>query len=334
MIELTKKDDSKREGAPTQIARLIALYHKLVNGEPLNKEDFIKENQITERTFARDIADIRLFLSEIFSCSELLYDKRKNEYYLTGYTKSKFSGTDIIAILKILLESRAFEPEKLHQILNTIIRATPVYEQSALMAMVEDELKNYIPLKSRTSIFENVWELERLILRKEKITISYTKANGDEVIRTVIPLSVVFSEYYFYLVALMESPKYSSPIFYRVDRISSFSSLGKYEDPSIYKLYDVAELKNKVQFMQSGEAMTIKFKFWGDSLDAVLDKLPTAKVVGHDGKKAIVEAEVFGRGIKMWLLSQAEFLEVIEPQNFRDEMKETIDNMVSLYTTH
>ena len=316
-----------------QIERLISLYHKLINGEALDKNTFIAVNNITERTFARDIEDIRLFLSEIFSCSELVYDKRQNHYYLTGYTKSKFSGTDIIAILKILLESRAFEPAKIREILNTIIKATPVYEQSTLSCMIEDELKHYLPLKSKTTIFNNVWELEQFILRKEKITISYTKANGDEVTRTVIPLSILFSEYYFYLIAFMYGKNYSSPTFYRVDRINTFSSLGKYEDPSIYKLCDVAELKNQLQYMQNGEPMSIKFKFWGESLDAVLDKLPTARVVGYDGQKVIVEADVFGRGIKMWLLSQAEFLEVIEPQEFRDEMRQTLHNMLNVYST-
>lgn len=47
-----------------------------------------------------------------------------------------------------------------------------------------------------------------------------------------------------------------------------------------------------------------------------------------------MEAEVFGKGIKMWLLSQAENLEVVEPKEFRDEMKRTIGEMAKNYERH
>jgi predicted DNA-binding transcriptional regulator YafY len=83
--------------------------------------------------------------------------------------------------------------------------------------------------------------------------------------------------------------------------------------------------------MYPGQLIHLQFKFWGASLEAVLDRIPTAKVVGHDGEKAIVEAEVFDRGIIMWLLSQREFLEVIKPEKLRKEMKETLEKMLQNY---
>lgn len=51
------------------------LYHQLLNGEHIDKAAFSLEHNITERSFDRDIEDIRLFLSEIFSSNELLFDK-------------------------------------------------------------------------------------------------------------------------------------------------------------------------------------------------------------------------------------------------------------------
>ena len=40
------------------------------------------------------------------------------------------------------------------------------------------------------------------------------------------------------------------------------------------------------------------------SVEAILDRLPTAKVIadGEDGK--VIEAEVFGDGVDMWLKGQ------------------------------
>jgi hypothetical protein len=46
---------------------------------------------------------------------------------------------------------------------------------------------------------------------------------------------------------------------------------------------------------------------------------------------AIVEAEVFGKGIMMWLLSQGPHVEVIGPPEFRDEMVRTVRQMADIY---
>lgn len=91
------------------------------------------------------------------------------------------------------------------------------------------------------------------------------------------------------------------------------------------------ELRKRIQFMQSGSLMKLRLRFWGESLEAVLDRLPTAKIISQDNGAAIVEAEVFGRGIKMWLLSQAQYLEVLKPDDFRQEMLETIVVMKNVY---
>ena len=40
-----------------------------------------------------------------------------------------------------------------------------------------------------------------------------------------------------------------------------------------------------------------------------------------------IEAEVFGEGVVMWLLSQAEYLEVPEPKAQREKMQQTIEKM-------
>ena len=55
--------------------------------------------------------------------------------------------------------------------------------------------------------------------------------------------------------------------------------------------------------MYGGKLKKIRFKYTGMSVEAILDRLPTAKVIadGEDGK----EAEVFGGdGVDMWLKGQ------------------------------
>ena len=85
--------------------------------------------------------------------------------------------------------------------------------------------------------------------------------------------------------------------------------------------------------MYGGELLRIKFAFWGSSLEAILDRLPTARIIGQDGNKTILEAEVYGEGIKMWFLSQAQHLEVLKQEQFRQDIKRTIGEMANIYTT-
>ena len=69
--------------------------------------------------------------------------------------------------------------------------------------------------------------------------------------------------------------------------------------------------------MMGGKLRRVKFKYSGYSIEAVLDKLPTAEVVAEepyeDGKRTVytVTAEVFGDGIDMWLRSQGDNVVVL-----------------------
>ena len=67
-------------------------------------------------------------------------------------------------------------------------------------------------------------------------------------------------------------------------------------------------------------------------ISAILDRLPTAKVVEQNGRTSIIEAEVnHGRGIIMYLLSQGAWVKVLSPQSLVDEMQEELHQMLALY---
>ena len=45
----------------------------------------------------------------------------------------------------------------------------------------------------------------------------------------------------------------------------------------------------------------------------------------------MVEAEVYGNGILMWLLSQGSAVEVLRPESVREEMKRILTEMLGRY---
>ena len=81
-----------------------------------------------------------------------------------------------------------------------------------------------------------------------------------------------------------------------------------------FKIKVVETMRKRIQFMYGGELQTIRFEYTGPSLESVLDRLPTAKVLQVTEKGWIVEAEVFGTGIQMWVRSQGDYIKVLSKQ--------------------
>ena len=63
--------------------------------------------------------------------------------------------------------------------------------------------------------------------------------------------------------------------------------------------------------MYGGKLRTVRFQYSGLSIEAVLDRLPTAKVLEEKDGIYTVEAEVFGDGIDMWIKSQGATIEIL-----------------------
>ena len=64
-----------------------------------------------------------------------------------------------------------------------------------------------------------------------------------------------------------------------------------------------------MQFMYGGKLEQIQFKYTGPSIEAVLDRLPTAEIMSQDEDGWTVEAEAFGKGIEMWMRSQGDYIQ-------------------------
>lgn len=95
--------------------------------------------------------------------------------------------------------------------------------------------------------------------------------------------------------------------------------------------FDEGLLRKRSQFMWPGPLRRIRFQFTGPSVQAILDRIPTARVVEKKNEVSTIEAEVYGDGIKMFLLSQGSWVKVLGPEEFVREMKDEITKMQELY---
>jgi hypothetical protein len=130
----------------------------------------------------------------------------------------------------------------------------------------------------------------------------------------------MFSEYYFYLTAFIDDEKVqqdfdvlsdSFPTIYRIDRIQNLEILDEQFHIPYSSRFEEGEFRKRVQFMYGGKLQKVRFQYSGPDIDAVLDRLPTARILREEEGVYTVSAEVFGKGIDMWLRSQGEMVRIL-----------------------
>ena len=305
--------------------RLLKLYNRLLKNDDIDVEEYAKENGVSTRTVERDIKCIKDFLADNEDKSrELIRIKRKKKYQLSYSEDSvNLTKSEILAISKILLASRAFLKDEISLIIDKIVKQCgPGQDLDLIQELLKNEKFHYIELQHKKSFINCIWDLGEAIKDKKKVEIAYKKMDGNIVRRVIDPVGLMFSEYYFYLLAHIENidkEKYFCnkddlyPTIYRLDRIEDFQVLNEKYTPTLYKnRFQEGLFRKQVQFMTGGKLRKLKFIYKGSSIEALLDKIPTAKAKEIGKNIYEIKAEVFGNGIDRWILSQGDAIKIIE----------------------
>lgn len=291
--------------------RLLNIYERLNKDEYINKDNLAIEFNVSKKTIQRDIEDLRAYISEThfdeFETS-IKYSKSKNSYYLVRIEREWITNKEALAICKILLESRAFNKEELTNLLSKLIMQISPNDRAIAEQIIRSEFFNYLPLKHGKNMLDIIWQLSEHITKQEIIQFSYTRQDNKKSTKTIKPVSILFNEFYFYLIGFYDNVDY--PIIFRIDRMEKVTATGdKFTIPYKDKFSD-GEFRKRILFMYSGELKKIKLEYSG-ILEAILDKVPTAKVISQNGNTYTIEAEAYGKGLEMWLNSQGNLVKIL-----------------------
>ena len=300
-------------------ARLLEIYSRLSEGAVLKKSELAQDFHVTQRSIQRDIEDLRCFFAERHLEQDVIYDTKLRGYRLMQATPKGLSNSEILAVCKILLESRSMRKDEMLPILDKLICcAVPESSQKAVKALIANEELHYVEPHHNRPILDGLWEIGQAIKNQQIIEIEYERMKEPRLVcRRVQPVGIMFSEYYFYLTAFwedktdFENPDDLFPTIYRIDRIHSFKVLDEHFRIPYTSRFEEGEFRKRIQFMYGGKLERVKFRYSGPSIEAVLDRLPTARILSQDENGWTVEAEAFGKGIEMWLRSQGEYIEAV-----------------------
>jgi len=310
-----------------QIERVLQMYAKLSDGYVVNKAEEAVRYGVNEKSIQRDIEHIRNFLDNDSErtglVNTIVYDRAAKGYRLETLYQIRLQNAEVLALCKILLDSRAFTKDEMVSMLDKLITCcVPKVNQKRVKELISNEEFHYVEPRHKTRFIELMWDLGQAIRECRYIEIDYYRTKDKQVVhRELKPVAIMFSEYYFYLTAFIDDEEIkkdfdvlndSFPTIYRIDRIRSLNILEKRFYIPYSSRFEEGEFRKRIQFMYGGKLKKVKFRYTGTDIDAILDRLPTAKILDEEDGAYIVSAEVFGSGIDMWIRSQGSYVELLQ----------------------
>ena len=310
---MKEKKKESTEMLSSKVTRILDIYTKLLNGYTIERDEFAKEHGREARTIQRDIAGVKFYMENNNMMIGSGKITRKNKQYNLEQKSSVLSNSEILAVCKILLDSRAFSKKQMSKILSCFIDYC-AEDKKQIKELIRREETFYVETYHEYEFIEKMWKIGDAITHKKYIEVDYKRITNNKENqvrkRKLKPIAILFWEYYFYLVAFREDKDMKqedeyAPIVYRIDRMENLKVLEeRFHIPDKVFEYDAhvneGEFRKRVQFMRGGKLRRVKFLYSGNAIHGVCDRLPTAKIKSTENGVYTIEAEVFGDGIDMW----------------------------------
>lgn len=141
--------------------------------------------QVNSKSIQRDLESIRDFLSEQYvKCGvrqNVEYDRANDEYRLVTQEVSYLSQGEMLAVSKILLESRAFSKEQITSLLSRIENlCVSEKERRDIEQLVSSELFNYHTPAHAEPQMDMLWAAAEAVMEQKLVEISYRRMNGKD----------------------------------------------------------------------------------------------------------------------------------------------------------
>ena len=281
----------------SKVRRVLSLYDRLSTGRIIYLKDELNATGMSDRSFKRDITELRNYLAEKVvdgkGKKEVVYDRDRNCYYMTDEKDTLPDYQKIFAVAKILLGSKGLSQTEMNQVMEYLLSlCNDEDKRKEIKKFLADGKFNYQGPKHGKDLISIIWHLAQAVENQNRLKIRYRRLDGQqEVDRVLEPIGVIFSEYYFYLLAYI---------------------LEEHFNVSYSEKFEEQKFRDSIPLMFGGDIRRIKFWYSGPSLEAVQDRIPTAKVVKEETGRWLLSAEVIGKGAEMWLNSQGEMINIID----------------------
>lgn len=199
------------------------------------------------RTASRYLAEIRKYLVEREEQDhvhrELYYDRARKVYRIRELEEEMIRPSELYAIGKILLASRAFHKKELESLLRRLLQSAVLgTDKKEVERYIRGELFDYLDPAHEKPDVENLWTAAGAVKKHHILSFDYRRQGEKEASpHEICPEGVLFSEYYFYVVGI---PKAEEKAYRR--RYAGLSA-GPYEQPHGYRRIFYRQLRQALQ---------------------------------------------------------------------------------------
>ena len=183
-----------------KVSRVLGLYSQLLAGQTVQKAAAAQKYGVNERSIQRDIEDIRDFCHDGMALGsgtpcDIVYDHVDKGYRLEGGEVEKLSNSEVLALCKILLDSRAFVKTEMEEMLHKVIACcVPASNQALIAKLINNEAFHYVEPRHRTSFLDTMWHLGEAIQQHRYVDIAYGRMKDRKIVqRRLKPLALLFS---------------------------------------------------------------------------------------------------------------------------------------------
>ena len=152
----------KNENSEEKSIRILKIMKRLNQKEIVNRSDLANEFKVDKKTIQRDIAILRNYFFEEGE-SDIKYSSSKKGYYLEKNDSIAFTNEELLAVSKIILESRAFNKEETEKLITKLVDNSSINDREIIKNLINSEKVNYIPLQHGQKLLESIWKLAQCI---------------------------------------------------------------------------------------------------------------------------------------------------------------------------
>mgnify|MGYP000071484261 FL=1 len=151
----TDRDDKKTE-------RVLFLWDRLSRGGSVSRQEMVETFGVNLRTASRYLAEIRKYLAEREEQDhvhrELYYDRARKVYRIRELEEEMIRPSELYAIGKILLASRAFHKKELESLLRRLLQSAVLgTDKKEVERYIRGELFDYLDPAHEKPDVENLW---------------------------------------------------------------------------------------------------------------------------------------------------------------------------------
>lgn len=181
-----------------KMRRVLSLYDRLSSGKIIYLKDEINTTGVSDRSFKRDITEIRNYLAEKSVDGEIrkevVYDRNRNCYYMTEKEDTLSDYQKIFAIAKILLGSKGLSCVEMNQVMEYLLSfCGDESKRKEIKKYLANEAINYQGPNHGKNLLNILWEVAQAAEYERKVKILYQRLEKHKKVERILkPLQDTF----------------------------------------------------------------------------------------------------------------------------------------------